>query len=121
MFAYESGESYDGFNQCYLPPDTETEQCVDTAGDATTGDLSAICGTDDLQCLVDGCIGGAEEAKTYLETASVLEKDKDCGKELLFENFDGPGDAAEWGELQQGMLCFLSYMYDSLLCRETYA
>lgn len=104
MFAYEGSESYDGFNQCHQEADEETEKCVDTGGDETTGDLTSICGTEDFECLVDGCVGGAEEAKNFLETVIVLEKDKDCGKELLFENFDGAGDEDEWGELQEGTL-----------------
>ncbi|CAB9501367.1 Inherit from bactNOG: hemolysin-type calcium-binding region [Seminavis robusta] len=44
MFTYETGESFDGFNECGLEADQETKACVDNPG----ADLSNVCGTEDL-------------------------------------------------------------------------
>ena len=95
-FVYQTGESHAGFNQCGLPADIETRICVESPAD----DLAAICGAD-LGCLVDGCVGGVEEAKDFLAVeAAMLEGS--CTKEVHSENFQG-ASANDWGETQEGM------------------
>jgi hypothetical protein len=95
LFTYEDGESFEGFNHCGLPPDTETEDCVADP----PPELRRICGKNNPACMVDGCVGGPEEAKKYIEAEDAL-VDKMCGRQIFFEDFadvmDGP-----WGDIYE--------------------
>jgi hypothetical protein len=96
MFHYLSGQSYAGFNKCNLGADTTATTCVDNPPQA----VANVCGTDNMECLVDGCMGGEEEAKNWLDTQA-KEKETECGREVFLETFDSPF-AANWGEIHQG-------------------
>jgi von Willebrand factor type D domain len=96
MFHYLSGESYAGFKKCDLGPDTTTSTCIDNPSEA----LAKVCGPDNMECLVDGCVGGEEEAKAWLDTQAE-EIETDCGREVFLENFDS-SFGAQWGDLHQG-------------------
>lgn len=96
LFTYDTAESYAGFNHCNLPTDTVTKQCAESP----TSELQNVCGSTDLACLVDGCVGGVEEAKDFLTMEAEM-TDATCAHEIFFEDFNsinGPG----WGEIDQG-------------------
>ena len=54
------------------------------------------CGSD-KDCIVDGCVGGEEEAKASKRSA-FDNLDKKCGKQVFFEDFSNPVDG-EWKEI----------------------
>lgn len=108
MFTYLPEESFDEFKQCDLPADTKTQTCATSPGE----ELTSVCGTENLACLVDGCTGTVEDAKSLLSTEDEM-LEKHCGKEIYFEDFDGD-DAKEWGDIQQGKF----YYYENRLCSE---
>lgn len=75
--------------------DQETADCIDFPGE----DIIAIC-ADDRNCVVDGCIGGVEAAKKYIQAAAFL-VDKNCGTPLFSEDFEDEGDASSYGNIAQ--------------------
>merc|ERR1712137_1368232 len=95
MFTYGEGESFEQFEHCNQEADTKTESCVDNP----PTDIKRICGSKNKGCLVDGCAGGPDDAKKYVETQEQM-TDKMCGKQVFHENFneimDGP-----WGDIYQ--------------------
>ena len=93
MFTYGDGEIFDGFSSCDQGPDTKTESCVKNPPD----DIKHICGSKNLGCLVDGCAGGPEDAKKYVETQEQM-TDKMCGKQIFYEDFNQEMDGP-WGEI----------------------
>ena len=93
MFTYHSGESFDGFNQCGLEADTKTEECVENPPAV----LKRICGSDNPACMIDGCVGGPDEAINYIESQDDM-VDKMCGQQIFFEDFDQKSDGP-WGDI----------------------
>lgn len=93
MFVYENGQSFAGFNQCDQAPDKNTQACVDNPPEH----LKEICGSDNMECMIDGCIGDEEDARKLAEADEDL-TDKKCGRQVFFEDFDKPCDGA-WGEI----------------------
>jgi hypothetical protein len=93
MFTYDAGDSFEKYFKCGQPADTNTESCA-TNPPAV---LQRICGSQNPACMIDGCVGGPEEAKKYVESEASL-VDKMCGKQVFFEDFnkgmDGP-----WGKM----------------------
>ncbi|CAB9526146.1 sushi domain containing 2 [Seminavis robusta] len=113
MFEYPSGKKFSDYSYCDQDPDTETESCV-TDPPAM---LRRICGSENDACLVDGCVGTAEDAKRYIETQWDL-VDKTCGEEVESEDFEGD-DANSWGEIRgtgdQNKLLYLHQGNSSML------
>jgi len=91
----EKGKSFDDYNNCNLGPDSETEACMSNPDRVVPG-LTDICKKDEA-CLLDGCVGGIEAAKLYVHTVLGM-VDKNCGKELLYEDFEDPDDEG-WGTI----------------------
>ena len=98
LFHYLSGESYEHFDKCGLGPDPATKACVADPPKA----VFEVCGDSNLQCLVDGCAGGGDESKSYLDDGVSL-KDAECGRLVFAEDFDS-AFAQNWGEIDQGSL-----------------
>jgi hypothetical protein len=65
LFTYDEaeGESFNKFSKCAQKADTKTESCVDNPPD----ELKRICGNNNQACMIDGCVGGPEDAKKYVE------------------------------------------------------
>lgn len=96
LFHYLSGESFDHFDKCGLGPDAKTAACVADPPKA----VFEVCGDSNLECTVDGCAGGEDESKSYLDDDKGT-KEEECGRVVFSENFDTPF-AKNWGEIDQG-------------------
>jgi len=90
LFTYESGtESYEGYSNCDQGPDFETENCVKNP----PAEFLRVCGEDNDGCLIDACVSGdVADARSFVELEEDL-VDKQCGKQMFFENFDGDMDS----------------------------
>ena len=98
LFTYADHESFLGYYNCGLPVDTKTEICTENPEAVLGTDLGmqlrTVCGPDNEACMIDGCIGGPEEAKKFLETQTDL-VDEECGKQYYYEDYDDPGSFSE--------------------------
>jgi hypothetical protein len=95
LFTYDTAkeESFAKFMKCEQAADTATESCVDNP----SAELKRICGSNNKACMIDGCVGGPEDAKKYVEAEEALVEQM-CGKQVYFEDFNAPMDGP-WGEI----------------------
>ena len=100
LFTYDEDEdeSFDLFEECHPQAkdsiDTATIDCVEDTQANPSSELAKICGID-LACIVEGCVGGKEDALRILESEND-DADYACAEQLLFEDF-GEGYTGGWG------------------------
>ncbi|CAB9525491.1 expressed unknown protein [Seminavis robusta] len=87
LLVFDGEDSFDSIQEDCTDQemDQDIADCIAEPGD----DLVQICGSGNVPCIVDGCVGGAKSAKLSVE-ASLNQVDKDCGKEVYSQNFDEP-------------------------------
>lgn len=90
LFTYEQDSFADYLLGCDLPAYDDDDCVVDRAV------IEEICGEGNRECIVDGCVRGEDAAKEYV-IASLNQVDRNCGKELVFEDFDNDFNYGEWG------------------------
>jgi len=100
LFSYAGGESFAGFSGCAQGSDSETEKCVNdpvsVLGSGPGNEVIRICGTNkeaNDACYIDGCVGGPEAAKEWVEAKEDLVASM-CGKQIFHEDFDTMMDGA---------------------------
>jgi hypothetical protein len=95
LFAYKTGESFEGFNKCGAGYDNSLEVCIENPYDW----LEDLCGSEDKRCIFEGCAGGEEAAKVALDSEFELNNEKGCGETVIYEDFN-EDDASDWGMIE---------------------
>jgi von Willebrand factor type D domain len=95
LFKYDDSkkESFEKFMKCDQLAEKSTEQCVLNP----PSNLHQVCGND-AACIIDGCVGGVEEAKNFVTSEEKM-ADKMCGKQVFFEDFSTQPHGDAWGEI----------------------
>ena len=97
LFTYLNGASFADYNKCNDSYIAGRRELLETCAKSPPAELSLLCGNN-MPCIVDGCSGDLEDAKSSLKYEKELMEEKGCALSLMMQDFQN-SDASNWGSV----------------------